>query len=271
MLLLGDTPFLALWHQSPLACSAFFNKRVSGLNGFQLVAPHLVMRIENICCHSFLADQLRSAKVILDCGSNRGKFARWMNAHTPATIHGFEPDPRLFATLPKLAQVQFHPLAIDGEAGEFDLALGEDNCSSAIYRERKGQPTVRVRKVTLDGFCREHKIKEIDLIKIDIEGAELSLLEKTSEKTLQSIKQITIEFHDFLRKDDLPRIEAIVRRLAGLGFYGIRFSQFTWGDCLFINSAYIPTRWLDRAKIKLSGKWLPGMKRLARRKWEALS
>lgn len=94
------------------------------------------MKIENILNHSFASAPLRGAPLALDCGANEGGFARWLSAHTPAEVHSFEPDPRLFAKLPPLPRVTWHPLAVDGESGELDLALGEETCSSALYREQ---------------------------------------------------------------------------------------------------------------------------------------
>jgi len=228
------------------------------------------MKIENILNHSFMSAPLHEASLILDCGANEGGFARWMCEHTPAQVHSFEPDPRLFAVLPVLPRVIWHPLAVDGESGEFDLALGEATCSSALYRERTGQVTVRVKKTSLDDFCRTHGITRIDLVKIDIEGAELSLLEKTSDALLRSTAQITVEFHDFFRREDLPRIAGIFRRLEGLGFYGVRFSHFYWSDCLFVNQRIAPLSALDKLSIQVAGKFVPGIGRFTRRHWRKL-
>jgi FkbM family methyltransferase len=229
------------------------------------------MKIENILNHSFASAPLRGAPLALDCGANEGGFARWLSAHTPAEVHSFEPDPRLFAKLPPLPRVTWHPLAVDGESGELDLALGEETCSSALYREHEGQQTVRVKKTSLDDFCRAHGITAIDLLKIDIEGAELALLERTSDALLAATAQITVEFHDFFRREDVPRIEGIFRRLEGLGFYGVRFSHFFWSDCLFLNRRLVPVSAADRLSIQVAGKYMPGIARFVRRQLRKLT
>ncbi len=229
------------------------------------------MKIENVIDHSFAPALLRAAKLALDCGANHGEFARWLSANTPAQVHSFEPDPRLFARLPPLPRVTYHPLAVDGESGEFDLALGEATCSSARYREYAGQTTVRVKKISLDEFCRDHGITQIDFMKIDIEGAELSLLEHTSDALLAATTQITVEFHDFFSREDLPRITGIFRRLEGLGFYAVKFSHFYWSDCLFLNRRTVPLTLLDRLSIQVSGKYVPGVARFTRRQWQRLT
>jgi len=68
------------------------------------------MIIKNILCHSFSSNLLEDAKVALDCGSNKGEFARWLSENTSAEIHSFEPDPGLFHMLPKLDRVTYHEI-----------------------------------------------------------------------------------------------------------------------------------------------------------------
>lgn len=224
------------------------------------------MRIHTILGHSFAPALLKSANLALDCGANHGEFSRWLSENTPARIHAFEPDPRLFRALPVLPRVTCHPLAVEDVSGEIELALGEASCSSAVFRENRGQDTIRVKAISLDDFCRQHGYQRVDFIKIDIEGAELSLLEKTSDRLLQNTTQITVEFHDFIRKADTPRIGAISTRLKALGFYAVRFSHFAWSDCWFLNTRIVPISLLDRAAVQVAGRLLPGIRRFVTRR-----
>ena len=223
------------------------------------------MKIKRVLCHSFVPELLVDSKTMLDCGANRGEFAFWLSENTKASIHSFEPDPNLYFKLKPLPRVCFHQLAIDGEDGVMDLALGKDHCSSSIYREGGSQEVIQVKKTSLDTFCVKNGITRIDFIKIDIEGAELSLLEKTSDDVLKSIRQITIEFHDFIRASDTPRIKAIERRLNRLGFYSVKLSIFTWGDVLFINTSFFPVSVMDKINMMLFGKYVPGVIRFVKR------
>ena len=216
-------------------------------------------KIITVCGHSFLL--LNGAKIALDCGANNGKFSEYLNKHSRMKIYSFEPDPRLFSVLPKLPNVTWHPLAIDGDSGEFDLALGESLCSSAVYNVSANR--IRVKKTSLDDFCAAHGIQKIDFIKLDIEGAELNLLEKAGDTLLCATKQITVEFHEFLNKDDLPRIKKIVARLESLGFYFIKFSYHTWGDCLFLNTRLVHVSCFDKIFFCFI-KWFRGFCRITK-------
>lgn len=222
------------------------------------------MKIENLHCHSFIEELARQSTIAFDCGANNGDFAKWLSENTHAAIYSFEPDPRCFKRLPKLDRVHWEEIAIDGESGELELGLGSNACSSGVYRESNSQETILVKKITLDEYCLKNDIKTIDFLKIDIEGAELSVLENISEELLSSITQITVEFHDFIEKGDLPRIRQVVQRLRTQGFFFIRFSWNTWGDCLFLNQRKVPLSMAQKMKMFFS-KYLSGAQRMGRR------
>jgi hypothetical protein len=70
---------------------------------------------------------------------------------------------------------------------------------------------------------------------MDIEGAELDVLSDCTDEELTKIKQITIEFHDFLYPEQRPVVIAVFERLRRLGFIPMRFSMDN-SDALFLNS-----------------------------------
>ena len=84
----------------------------------------------------------------------------------------------------------------------------------------------------------EREIKAIDLLKVDIEGAELELFENFSIEFLEKIRQVTIEFHDHLNIGDIPRIKSIIKKMKKNGFYVLNFSHFTYGDIMMINKKH---------------------------------
>ncbi|MFM7470876.1 MAG: FkbM family methyltransferase [Nodosilinea sp.] len=223
------------------------------------------MKIHNESGHSFIYELAQDAKVAFDCGANRGAFSRWLHDNTNAMIYGFEPDPRLFPDLPVMDRVEFVAKAVDGVEGELELALGETRCSSAIYRESDTQQIEIVPKISLEKFCEERGIHNIDFLKLDVEGAELSILENASDDFLQKITQITVEFHDFLNKSDIPRIEQISARLVKSGFWCCRFTVHTWGDCLFINERHFSLGRIEKMRLILFGKYFQGVGRIVSR------
>ena len=54
---------------------------------------------------------------------------------------------------------------------------------------------VQCKLTTLSNICREYSIPRIDLLKIDVEGAELDVLRGIEEEDWPKIKQIAMEIH----------------------------------------------------------------------------
>ena len=77
----------------------------------------------------------------------------------------------------------------------------------------------------------------IDLVKVDIEGAELPMLLETPEAILRRLEQISVEFHDFRRAELKPFVDRARQRLRALGFDELRVTLDNQ-DVLFINGRF---------------------------------
>jgi hypothetical protein len=152
---------------------------------------------------------------------------------------------------------------------KFNLAISSANAPIKIYLaehpecnsikptfdvEHQTQEVITVEGVTLDSFLSTNQLDSLDLLKIDIEGAEDELFKAVSDANLQRVKQITIEFHDFLsgaiRTDAVLQI---IHRLKGIGFYCLPFSYMLAGmkhaDVLFINTKMCNLSLSDRLNL----------------------
>ena len=72
--------------------------------------------------------------------------------------------------------------------------------------------SVLVKSETLNSLIE--RVGEIDLLKIDIEGAEYDLLEKTDIELLSKAKNIILEFHD----NNDRRVNKLTEKLIRAGF-----------------------------------------------------
>lgn len=97
---------------------------------------------------------------------------------------------------------------------------------ASIYHQddRKQGRLIYSQGITFDRFLEDQRVQTIDLLKVDIEGAELELFDSLMEKNLNFIKQVTVEFHDFLWPEMHGRVEAIKRKMISNGYYCIQFS-----------------------------------------------
>jgi len=150
----------------------------------------------------FLRSQAHDCHVLFDVGANRGEWTQHALAATKeARIHCFEPLPSLFRTLlanqfPR--RVVCNQLGLSDETGERQM----DPTTTSLYDRRQnpdGNPgsslTETVRLSTLDEYCAEHGVEQIDLLKLDVEGHELAVL-RGGQKMIQEgrIKRIQFEY-----------------------------------------------------------------------------
>jgi SET domain-containing protein 6 len=72
-----------------------------------------------------------------------------------------------------------------------------------------GLETMRCRTQTLEGWLAEHPLRDIDLVKIDVEGAEMDVLEGVGS-AWPRIRQMVVETHD--RADRCRDLVALLER-----------------------------------------------------------
>jgi len=136
--------------------------------------------------------------VIFDLGAYTGEVARIYRHHFPrATIHCFEPFPESFRELVKNVggdpRISCHPVAVSDVAGQAWLhsnrfaptnsLLATDERGASFWGEGLLDSTskVEVATTTLDAFCREKGISRIDILKMDVQGAEFLALKGASD------------------------------------------------------------------------------------------
>jgi FkbM family methyltransferase len=191
--------------------------------------------------HLFMAPLDRSS-VVIDAGAHTGEFSREIADRFGCLCYALEPVPELLARIPENLRVRRFALALGGRDGEVTIHLSDNpqanSVHAAIASEFGSRGNLVARVASLENFLEQAGLQAADLLKLDIEGSELAVLESTSEETLRKIGQITVEFHDFLAgfRDSRP-INALKQRLRRAGFTCIVFSRPAGdhADTLFIN------------------------------------
>jgi FkbM family methyltransferase len=171
---------------------------------------------------------------IVDLGANIGAASAWFHATNPsASIYGFEPDPdtfgRLAATVGRLPRVEVFPVAAaahDGEATLYSLP-GKSWSSSLTWRP--GAIAHRIEARRLDTLLDQLEIAHVDLLKVDIEGAEVDVFTTLSSGVLERVDTIIGEFH--------ARMPAVASRRAE---FAACFAEFDFAfeqrghECVFV-------------------------------------
>jgi FkbM family methyltransferase len=197
----------------------------------------LCMPLIQVNEHTFMSQAVSRGSVIIDLGANHGGFCRSMIARFGCRCIAVEANPSLCASIPPDPLLTVVNAAIAAESGMLPFHIcGNDEASSLRRREREGiVETVLVPAMTLGELLDRYNLSTVDLLKVDIEGAEIEVLESFPDELVRRIPQITVEFHDFC--DLIPRAAAvnIVDRFRRLGFDVLRMWMRSHGDTLFVN------------------------------------
>lgn len=127
---------------------------------------------------------LTPGMTVLDLGANVGQYtliaARRVGSQ--GRVHAFEPTPHVAAKLRRnialngLANVVINEAAVSDQSGETTLYFEEDAGENSILSNGVSTPSVKVPTVTLDEHVCRHGLTRVDVMKVDIEGAELMAL-----------------------------------------------------------------------------------------------
>jgi FkbM family methyltransferase len=220
--------------------------------------------------HHILAATLGSGSAVLDLGSNKGDFSQEMNERFGCRPWLVEANPVLYEYLASAASFPVKHCAVTDRSGSvtFNIAKNDEGSSilglpeASVYGCELASSVV-VPALELREVYEFFGIQSLDLLKVDIEGAEVEVLAACPESILRRTAQITVEFHcdpsfGFGNRD---RVLAVMARLRSMGFTQYTFSEdFT--DVLFVNHSALGTGLLSRGLLRLRTTrpaWLEGL------------
>lgn len=203
------------------------------------VGPDAV-RIARLAEHSFLAAPITPGSTVIDLGMNSGQFAATMISRFGCSVVGVEPAPELFESIPDVPGLTAEHAAVTGDGRLATLSLSSSPLAATIdpRLSEPDAPTVAVDGVTLAELLDRHDVARTPLVKVDIEGAEIEMIDTASPETLRRAAQFTIEFHDFLDPAQAGDVRRAKARLRSAGFVEMAFSTDNT-DVLFINRSQI--------------------------------
>ncbi|MEQ9371475.1 MAG: FkbM family methyltransferase [Coleofasciculus chthonoplastes F3-SA18-01] len=199
------------------------------------------MMIETIEDHTIHTRFLSSNSRVLDLGANRGSFSQAMITRFGCQCVAVEPNPKLFEKIEPHELLKKYNLAIAHFSGSVNFNVSEVSVSSSIvYRSKLHSKTITVSCKPLEEFVVELGWTGVDLIKMDIEGAEINVFHECSDSFLKSIGQITVEFHDHNGTVSKYEVKELIKRFESLGFRCYSKYLGCYYDTLFINQSLCP-------------------------------
>lgn len=183
--------------------------------------------------------------VVLDIGANTGSFSKKIHGYNIAKIvkfHLFEPNKDLIDNLKhKFSNHKINEVAISEKNSTAILYINNISSQSSLLKESsflgKKVEELKVKTVRLDSYIEREDIDIIHLLKIDVEGYELtSLISLGKYLNTNNIKIIKIEI-SFHNENNFGSINSLLNKN---GFYldGFTNTKYLSKKILFLDAYY---------------------------------
>jgi FkbM family methyltransferase len=211
-------------------------------------APRLI----NVRGHTISPRWLNAQSHVLDLGANEGSFSEQIAARFGCRCYAVEPNPALFESIRPGPRISRHNLAIAPTEARLPMYISSNPEGSSLYPLpwESSASRIEVEGVSLEGFIASNGIPRVDLLKVDIEGAEIAMFDSASDQALRSMAQISVEFHAWTKQVSLEDLSRVISRLEKLGFFHISFSRRWAADSLFLNRGVLPISSLQYGYMK---------------------
>ncbi len=143
-------------------------------------------------------------RVIVDAGANVGYASLYFAARYPdARIFAIEPEAMNFKQLQKNtvdnAQiVPIHAALWNQDATLAVVDVGEGSWGFRVRAQKEREPGIGVRGITMASLMAEYRLDRVDILKLDVEGAEKEIFED-SAAWIDSVGVVVAELHDKYR------------------------------------------------------------------------
>jgi FkbM family methyltransferase len=220
--------------------------------------PKLIVSLQKAIDVSSNYIKSKDNLVIFDVGANTGQSINFfINNFSHESIFAFEPDQEVFDKLMNFSEkkgVFLNNFALGDKNGRTSFYTSPLTLTSSlllpnhdsIWGKRKNRilglsednsyKEIEVEIRTLDSFIKLNSINKIDILKIDVEGAELQVLNGAIESLAsKKIKIIQVEVHyNDLRVSTHEEIDALLNKFHYSKFDEIKHSFGNFSDVIYL-------------------------------------
>ena len=169
---------------------------------------------------------------IIDIGANLGYYTAIASrlAGDNGLVIAFEPEPNFFKLLSRnigrnnMKNTACFELAIAEKNGLTNLYLSNENKGhNSIIKSEELKTSVQVKTTTLDDFLLSQKITKVNIIKMDVEGAEILALEGMRNTLAKHLPLLFLEFspHSIIKLNRKPLDLLLTLRNFGYSIFEI--------------------------------------------------
>lgn len=152
--------------------------------------------------------ELNETSIVIDAGGYEGEFIDQILEKSICNIHVYEPNASFFQKLKakyKNKNIKINHLALSDKTCKVNLS-NNDNASSILDNGEVGSQVSQA----CDVHEEFQKYREIDLLKLNIEGAEYQVLNRLVDtNSISKINFILVQFHEEHDLDHLKRNHVI--------------------------------------------------------------
>jgi len=163
--------------------------------------------------------------VIIDCGSNIGMSVLYFKKLFPdSKIIAIEANPHAFKLLSanmkinKVSNVELHNVALFDKETEVSFFIGDNigTLLASMKSERGGNTELKVKAQKLSYYLKN--AGKVDLIKMDVEGAEIDIIQDLFETaSINQAKEYIIEYHHNMSEEN-SRLSSFLQKFEVNGF-----------------------------------------------------
>ena len=144
---------------------------------------------------------LNQDSTVFDLGGYHGVFSKQIYNRYKCNIHTFEPIDYLYdicnQELKDLNKVKLHRKVLGDKNDTVNFYIAGDASSIYMAWGQVKNENSYAEMIPIDSYMADENIHEVDLLKMNIEGAEYYLLEYMIDKgILTKFKNIQIQFHE---------------------------------------------------------------------------
>jgi FkbM family methyltransferase len=180
----------------------------------------------------------KTPRLVVDCGGYTGLAAVWFtNMYPDAKIVSVEPQSENYRMLVRNTAKYPNISTLHGAVWSFDTTLevvdvGLGHCGFETRAFESSTETETTPAYSIETLMRQFSVETIDLLKLDIEGAEYELLDG-NPRWLSDVNVLVVEFHD----DKKPRARARFEQIAS--------SHFSYSACYGEGKIFAKAAWVD--------------------------